>query len=182
MANKHQIRRFYSILNRKHLRDNKEEIVEEYTDGRTTSVSEMKEEEIQAFIDFHSQKHPMKHNSAAFKGSVYRDYESSEEGRESNQMRRKIIAICRDVFDMNTEDRKADMRRIYACVEKLGYLKKSMNSYTHEELRLLVSQFEKIGKSVTAANARKKRKNWKVSVFDDDGNEIEFDVSEFMNK
>jgi len=74
------------------------------------------------------------------------------------------------------------MYRIYKCVEKLGYLNKGLNSYTYKELTVLVTQFERIGESTLKAKAKKNRKDWKVSVFDDDGNEIEFDVTEFMNK
>jgi hypothetical protein len=181
--NNTQIRIFNSILNRKGLREHKQDIVFEYTEGRTTSTKEMYEEEIQKFIDTHNQTSNIsqKRNVRPFRKTVD-DYEQGEEERQSNTMRRKIIGICREAFDMNTEADKADMKSIYACVEKLGYLKKNLNSYTYEELITLVTQFERIGKSVIAANSRKRRKDWKVSVFDDDGNEIEFDVAEFMNK
>ncbi len=174
-----QIRIFNSILSRKHLREHKQDIISEYTNSRTTKTKEMTSEEIQAFIDFHNQTSNWQ-QPLHIKKKL--DFYEDEGQRQSNTMRRKIIAICREAFDMNTEADKADMKRIYACVEKLGYLKKGLNSYSYEELITLVTQFERIGKSVIAANSRKRCKDWKVSVFDDDGNEIEFDVTEFMNK
>ncbi|WP_338813637.1 hypothetical protein V9L05_19895 [Bernardetia sp. Wsw4-3y2] len=177
--NNTQIRIFNSILNRKNLRDNKKEIVFEYTEGRTESTKEMTSDEIQKFIDFHNQTSNIsqKRNARPFRKTAF-DYEQ----QEGNNMRRMIIGICREAFDMNTDDGKADMKRIYSCVEKLGYLKKGLNSYTYKELTTLVTQFERIGESTLKAKARKNRKDWKVSVFDDDGNEIEFDVTEFMTK
>lgn len=178
--NNTQIRIFNSILNRKGLRDEKQDIVFEYTNGRTKSTKEMSTEEIQKFIDFHNQTSNIsqKRNARPFKRTVD-DYEQGEEERQCNIMRRKIIAICREAFDMNKND-KADMYRIYSCVEKLGYLKKGLNFYSYNELTTLVTQFERIGESTLKAKSKKNRQDWKVSVFDDDGNEIEFDVSEFM--
>ena len=175
-----QIRIFNTILNRKNLREHKADIVFEYTEGRTTSTKEMSSEEIQAFIDFHNQTSNIsqKRTSNPFRKTVD-DYEQREEERQSNNMRRKIIAICRESFDMNKGE-KGDMYRIYKCVEKLGYLKKGLNFYSYNELTTLVTQFEKIGKSTIEAKAKKNRKDWKVSVLDDDGNSIEYDVSQFI--
>lgn len=181
--NNTQIRIFNSILNRKNLREHKADIVFEYTNGRTESTKEMSTEEIQKFIDFHNQTSNIsqKRNARPFRKTVD-DYEQGEEERQCNIMRRKIIAICREAFDMNTKADKADMYKIYKCVEKLGYLKKGLNSYTYNELTTLVTQFERIGESTLKAKTKKNQSNWKVSVFDDDGNEIEFDVTEFMTK
>lgn len=63
----------------------------------------------------------------------------------SQRMRRKIMSIC---HEMNwTDNGKLDWKRINGFMFNSSYLKKTINSYTEQELPKLVSQFEQLLKS-----------------------------------
>lgn len=61
----------------------------------------------------------------------------------AQRMRRKIIGILAERGAINSKG-KPDMQRVYAWVQKYGYLRKELNAYTHNELPKLVTQAEAI--------------------------------------
>lgn len=67
----------------------------------------------------------------------------------SNRMRRKIISMAHEmhwhILDPFPKGRRlvVDMARLNNWCKKFGYLHKNLNSYTSEELPILVTQFER---------------------------------------
>jgi len=73
----------------------------------------------------------------------------SPEAQKADKMRKKIISLL--MFQGYTlPDGKPDMPRMYALLEKYGYLKKSLNDYKYAELPKLVFQVEQMKKSYIA--------------------------------
>ncbi len=105
--------------------DMKDDMVYHATGGRTTHTSEMTKEEADNLID-----------------SLKKEVLKSLKHHQCDHMRKKIIAKFIEM-GYTTPEGKADMPRIYAWVEKYGYLHKPLNKYTYNELPMLVSQAEK---------------------------------------
>ncbi len=109
-------------------KDIKEDLVLQFSNGKTDRSSHMTKEECQALID-HLQyrintKRAIKHE-------------------RKDKMRKKIIALFVKM-GYTTPDGKIDMKRIYDWVNKYGYLKKPLNHYSEKELPHLVTQAEKV--------------------------------------
>ena len=67
-----------------------------------------------------------------------------EESEAANKMRRKILSICHEM-DWHVEGDQLDWNRITAFNVKYGPGKKAhLNSYSNSELRILVTQYEKV--------------------------------------
>lgn len=113
----------------------REDLVYEYTGGRTKSLRELTPAEYEGLIKWLSRQIDA-HNS---------NWQNSPE----NQMRRKIIALFYKMgYRVTTigyqHPSKADMTAIKVWVMKYGYLHKDLNEYTVEELPKLVTQVEEI--------------------------------------
>ncbi len=105
--------------------DLKKDMVYDFTNGRTIHTSEMSIKEADEMIRF-----------------LRSEINKNDREFQSDRMRKKIIAKFVDMGYV-TKEGKADMPRIYAWVEKYGYLHKHLNKYTYEELPKLVSKNEK---------------------------------------
>ena len=112
---------------------NREDLIYQFTEGKKSGLRELNATEYKEFIDW-----------------LNRSFisERSQEDwtvRPGQYQRRKIIALlCKIGFIKNG---RADMARIYTWVYKYGYLHKSLNEYTQNELPRLVSQTEAFYKS-----------------------------------
>lgn len=112
--------------------EHKEELVYQYSNGRTTSSAEMIIPECQALIN---------HLKAATKGySKVKDPKSDP----ANVMRRKILSICHEMGWKNEISDQIDWEKLNGWLFQYGYLKKDLNSYTLYELPKLVTQFEQL--------------------------------------
>lgn len=116
----------------------REELIEMFTDGEKDSLRELSNEEYHQFIQWLNENNS---DGKMFAAS----FDISEEAVANNQ-RRKIIALLTKLGYVTARN-KADMPRIYAWVEKYGYLNKPMNQYGSTELPKLVYQAESFYKS-----------------------------------
>jgi len=117
----------YSLMNKLSITEEiKNDMVWNATGGRTTHTSELTREECQNLIE-----------------SLKKEVVKNIKEHQCDIMRKKIIGKLADMGYV-TREGKADMPRIYAWVEKYGYLHKHLNKYTYAELPLLVSQAERM--------------------------------------
>lgn len=107
------------------------DLIDQFTDGKYHSLKELSAVEYGKFIEWLNE---------AFKKPSGTNTDACQ------QQRRKIIAILSQLGFVN-EDGKANMDRIYQWVLTHGYLKKSLNTYSPQELPKLVYQAEQFYKS-----------------------------------
>lgn len=105
--------------------DVKEDLVFQYTQGRSRSTRELTASEC-ASMTAHLRRleSDMMRNSPA------------------NRMRRKILSICHEINWR--KDGKIDWKHLNEWLTKYGYLHKRLNQYTEQELPKLVTQFERL--------------------------------------
>lgn len=116
----------------------RDELIEMFTEGKKSSLRELTATEYQRFLKWLNSNND---DAASFR----MEFEKSDKQVANNQ-RRKIIALLTKLGYV-TASNKADMPRIYAWVEKYGYLNKPMNQYNSAELPKLVYQAESFYKS-----------------------------------
>ena len=120
-------------------KDMKAEMVYGFSGGRATSSKDLFADEATAMIKHLKSLHPQE--------------------RAGDVMRKKIISLAHEMgwhltptlYKGEGVKRKADMKRINDWCRKFGYLHKSLDNYTYQELPALVSQFEKVYKSYLSA-------------------------------
>lgn len=113
--------------------EEKEDLVYNATNGRTTSIREMHTAEAIALRE-------------ALNGKPEQPYEIGKKRR----MKRQILALVHEMgWQYETEEGKlkVDMKRVNAYCESRGYLKKPFDDYTEKELPRLVAQFKKMHKN-----------------------------------
>lgn len=105
--------------------EQKQYLVEQYTEGRATSTKDMSTTECQALID-HLAKVAIDTNAD-----------------RANVMRRKAFAIA---HELGWEDDQGEVDREHfdAWLLKYGYLHKGINEYSHNELPKLLTQMEQL--------------------------------------
>lgn len=111
--------------------EQKEELVYQYTNGRTTSSSKMLIDECQSLIN---------HLNAIKKGMTPRPDKWKE--NIENVMRRKILAICHEL--QWTKGGKVDLPRLDDWLIKSGMYHKKLNDLTAKELPSQITQLEKV--------------------------------------
>ena len=123
-----QHRQLFALCNKLRIeKEQREELVYKFTNGRETSSAEMLEPECDKLIaHLHSLGKPSVNDPA-------------------DKMRKKILSICHDMH-WETPSGKIDWSRLNNWLAKYGYMHKSLNSYTLEELPTLVTQFERLQK------------------------------------
>lgn len=107
----------------------KEDLVSQFTEGRTTSTREMKTTEAIALI-------------RALNGQV----DSFRPNDKADRMRKKILALCHEM-KWELPDGKVNMDRVNGFCLSRGYLKKPLDEYSAKELPSLVTQFENLHKN-----------------------------------
>lgn len=118
--------RLHGLLGILHIEpEQKAWLVEQFTEGRSSSTKDMSTTECQALID-HLAKVAMDTNAD-----------------RANVMRRKAFAIAHEL-GWETSDGKVDRNRFDHWMLKYSYLHKPINQYTLAELPTLLSQLEQI--------------------------------------
>lgn len=161
-------RQFFALV-KQHNLDYKE-VVFNFTEGRTSSLRELNDTEYRVLVrSLIGSTGSVAGSSTAARTSANAQGDKSSASlgltgtaAKADKMRKKLIwVLCSmgylkvqqtgEYFHFeNQVTRKANMPDILAVVERLGYLKKPLNSYTVKELPKLVAQFEKL-----------KSNNWK---------------------
>lgn len=120
----------------------KEDLVFQFTGGRSIKSSEMLMEECRALINH---LNTIKQQSVqVVKAPAPVKYYTPEE-----KMRRKIISIAHEM-NWKQPSGKADMSRINEFCLQRGHAHKTLNDYTKAELPTLITQFEKLLKDYYA--------------------------------
>ena len=126
LINQKQIRIIHSLLGANNLMEYKMDFIVEYSKGRVQSCKELTYQEAESLIEHLNKIDP------------------------SDRMRKKVISICYRIgmiYGDTPDDKKMNQAKVYSFVEKIGYLKKPLNSYKVAELGKLLYQFEQILKS-----------------------------------
>lgn len=117
-----QIKYVRGLLARNGIMDMKEQLVSQYTNGRSTHLSDMTYQETQELIN-------------SLNGESKR-----------SRMVRKIISMAHEML-WEDENGKADMERINAWCEKYTAKHKPLNQIKTDELPAVVTTFTKVYKS-----------------------------------
>jgi hypothetical protein len=131
---KQQLTAIHTLLHKCGKMAYKIDLVHEFTNGRESSTRGLTHDEAKRMITY------------------LKDGMEKHERDKADRMRKKIISHLRQCG--YTIGPRADMAKIYAWVEKYGYLKKTLNQYSAAELPKLVSQAQQYLKSTLAAYAK----------------------------
>ena len=128
MSTPQQRKQIYALFFGKGLSDRalQRSIIGQYSDGRTTSATELTKPEAQALIDW-LRRQPTSRS-------------------RSEKMRKKLIHYAH-LIGWKRPDGRADMDRINEWCRSYGRYKKPLNDHSYEELVQLLSQFESTMKS-----------------------------------
>ncbi len=123
--------RVIMLLNDLGIRDLKEDLVYNATGGRTTSLRESSDEEVELMLDSLISRSPI-----------------SKRKEAEDRMRKRILSICYNLGWTKYNSLKSrlvvDMDRLNDWIMKYGYLHKPLDEYDYTELPLLVTQAEKL--------------------------------------
>ena len=114
---------FYTLIQNNGLREHKEDMVLQYTDGRTSHVSDMTQEEFTALIKVLKESDP------------------------ADRMRKKIWAIAYDlkwIYPGDATEMKMNAAKLNAFFRTRGVVKKELFKMSKVELTKAVSQMENI--------------------------------------
>ena len=129
---KAQIGIIMAMINKLHLKAQKEDIIMGASNERTISTRELTSDEANALIKYLKQQDP--------------------DEQKAEKMRRKIISMAHEMGWASTTlshqgKPKVDMERIDNWCVKYGFLHKKLNQYLYTELPRLVTQFESVYQS-----------------------------------
>lgn len=110
--------------------DDRHELIDTCTKGRTSSLKDCTNQEIKEMLDF------MNH--------ILEDY-NSETGFKETRRRRKLIAMFCQMGYLKED--KPDMERIHSWCKSHGHLKVNLNQYSGKDLSKLIYQAEQVYKS-----------------------------------
>jgi hypothetical protein len=128
-----QLKAIHALLHKHQLLAQKANIVESFSNGRSSSSKDLTTEEARELI--------MHFNAAP---------EASNKDNKGPMMR-KLFAMAFEIgwiskvtvaTQCGNIDVKKDYSRLYGWVQKYGYLRKELRKYTYKEMPKLVSQFE----------------------------------------
>jgi len=138
LATKEQVKAINAILATRGLMEGKQEMVHQFTTGRTERSSELYFNEAHELLQ------------ALNKGIA-----PSLEQLQKDRMCRKILAIANKIgmvtktADVDSRGRlfqKRDYARLEAWLIKFSYLHKPLKQYSYDELPALITQMEKVEK------------------------------------
>lgn len=126
MLERRYIAAIYAGLNSKGLQDQKETLVQSYTNNRTSSTRSMSKSEALDLISF-------------------LNGDSNKEEDKRSKMIRYIYSLA---YQMNItlvtkKDTKVDTKRLEALTKRLSPQKKGLQEHTYNELKTLVTLFKK---------------------------------------
>jgi hypothetical protein len=132
LASGKQVGMIKGLLHSKGLLEASSDLAMQYSNGRTTHISELTKQQANELIK-------------ALVPSQATNNMHAVQAERCNQMRRKIISMARQMgwhtTCPNTGRLKANMERIENWCQNFSYLHKGLNQYTYQELPQLVSQF-----------------------------------------
>ncbi|WP_044203896.1 hypothetical protein [Flammeovirga sp. OC4] len=131
-----QRKMFFAYLNTLGIKEQRKDIVLQYTEGRTDSTKEMTQDEVLLMLqDLLIQINPP-------------EYEVQK--KEVSKMRSKIIAIASKIgmVELKENFKETDWSYFNAWMMQYGYLHKRLPKYKLNELPKLVSQFEQMEKNI----------------------------------
>lgn len=146
---KTQIIAFNTLLREFGLTDDKADIVEDISKGRTRSTTRLTFDEALHWINAMNKK---KSTSATLSAQG----KQWNENDERQKMVKYIIAMAHECGMIKKEQRVMkegglkwvnNYDDMHAWIKKYGYLKKDLNRYSYNELPKLVTQFENMSKS-----------------------------------
>lgn len=129
---KTQNKQIHALLSKLGLKDQKDALALDFSEGRTDRTSELTFLEAQQMI--------LSLSSATRSGKSF-NYNTGVEFKPGNNMRRKIFFFFRKAGYVNAKD-QVDVKAVHAWVDRYGYLNKPLMEYDLKELPKLVSQAE----------------------------------------
>jgi hypothetical protein len=133
LASQKQIQALHIILHKKGLMQFKKEMVESYSNGRTSSSKELTMAEARDLLS-----------------TLYGQSESPAKNDKA-PMIKKLFSMCHEIgwitkkmviSENGDMEQINDNTRVYDWVKNYGYLKKELRNYTYNELPKLISVFE----------------------------------------
>ena len=133
---KELIRRIYGKLDNLGLKEEKENIVFNFTSGRTSHLSSMEPEELVALLD-------------RLSGNVNNnDYLKYGKFDKKNKQHRYLLSMCMQlgwsVYNKNVQRNVADIVRLGRFIVHFGAIKKPLMEQSRSELQKTIYQFEQI--------------------------------------
>lgn len=126
-----QIAAARAAMHRLGLLRNKDEIVESYTNNRTSHLSEMTDAEIGELITWLNQDRKQQDDNSLMVRKLF---------AMAHEM--GWIAVEKLVHPDGSISTKKNYKQLHGWVEHYGYLRKKLNRYSHNELPKLITQFE----------------------------------------
>ncbi len=127
-------RKFFMLLRTANGTDQKADLVNRFTEGRTNSSREMTDEEITKAIEYIE--------------FMIGGMEPSEDFKRGDRMRKRIMSLCHQYgytrYDEKKRKNVVDLDRLESWMIKYSYLHKSLNKYKYKELPRLVVQFQNV--------------------------------------
>ena len=137
-------RRLYGLFHETGTEKYRRDLVNSFTDGRTSNSSELSDLEADELIK-HLEQMTRKEHAPTRSGVDYK----------GQQMRRRILSLCYIIgwvkFNEIRLTHEIDWPRLNSWMIKYGYLHKPMNDYAYTELQRLVNQFENMAESVLSS-------------------------------
>jgi hypothetical protein len=127
LINNKQLSAIHALLNKLDMMDDKKAIVEQYSNGRTTSSKELTKFEAKALI-----------------GNLKSMLPQTDEEQKTEKMKNKIIGMAHDIGWEIGDTGKIDMPRLNNWCIKTGAFAKELDDHNSKELVKLVSQFERV--------------------------------------
>lgn len=123
-----KLKALHSLFGEMNIKDkeDKDDIIKDFTGGRTTSSRELTESEAVNLL-----AHLKKLGGTA---------------NRSDKMKKKIIRLAHEMNWKKEGSAKIDMKRINDWCIRSGYLHKKLDDYKYSELPKLVTQFENVHK------------------------------------
>lgn len=135
-----QNKTFHTLLGQTGLTAEKPALVNEFTGGRSSSSADMSVDEM-AMLILHLQD---------CLGTVPATIRQAD-AASANQQRRRILAVAHQLR-WEVAGGAVDMARVDKFCTEHGYLHKSLNDYTHEQLPKLINQFDQVLRKFLAGN------------------------------
>ena len=132
IRNAKQNRQLWAIVNQLKIdKEQVEELVYQYSEGRTKSTRELSVQEFSSLTN---------HLEAIKKGMTKAPEVKPTATDPADKQRKKFLSTC---YDLKwTTDGKLNWIKINEWLQQYGYLHKPLNNYTIEELPKLVTQIE----------------------------------------